>query len=62
MYILLMNLNFISMAGVKPANIDVNPCFRVEQGQNWTMILSQLVIFAAGAWGVWSLDGLLGLF
>ena len=57
-----MNLNFLSMAGVKPKDERVNPCFRVEQGQNWNMILVQLVIFASGAWGTWSLDGLLGLF
>ena len=58
-----MNLNFLLMAGVEPTGgKDINPCFRVEQGQNITMILAQIVIFAAGGWAVWSLDGLLGLF
>jgi thiosulfate dehydrogenase [quinone] large subunit len=56
-----MNLNFIALAGVKPKNIDVNPCFRVEQGQNWTMIVGELVVFATGAGAVWSLDSLLQL-
>jgi thiosulfate dehydrogenase [quinone] large subunit len=56
-----MNINFIALAGVKPRNLDVNPCFRVEQGQNWTMILVQALVFVSGVWGVWSLDGLLGL-
>lgn len=36
--------------------------FRVEQGQNWTMILAQLIIFATGAGAVWGLDSLWGLF
>ena len=57
-----MNLNFVALAGVKPKNVDVNPCFRVEQGQNWSMILIEFLIFVSGAWSVWSLDGLLGLF
>ena len=57
-----MNLNFIALAGVKPKTIDVNPCFRVEQGQNWTMIVGELVVLATGAGAVWSLDRALGLF
>ena len=56
-----MNLNFIALAGVKPKNIDVNPCFRVEQGQNWNMIVAELIILATGAGAVWSLDSLFGL-
>jgi thiosulfate dehydrogenase [quinone] large subunit len=57
-----LNLNFIALAGVKPKNIDVNPCFRVEQGQNWNMILAELIVLATGAGAVWSVDSLLGLF
>ncbi len=57
-----MNLNFVSLAGVRPKDMDVNPCFRVEQGQNWAMILVQVFVLVSGAWGIWSLDGLLGLF
>ncbi len=58
-----MNLNFAAMAGVRPRkDPSVNPCFRVEQGQNLAMILAQLLILMAGGWGVWSLDGALGLF
>jgi thiosulfate dehydrogenase [quinone] large subunit len=57
-----MNLNFIALAGVKPRDSAVNPCFRVEQGQNWNMILGEAVILMAGAWNTWSLDGMLGLF
>ena len=57
-----MNLNFIALAGVKPRDIDVNPCFRVEQGQNWNMIVGELVVIATGGWTVLSVDSLLGLF
>lgn len=57
-----LNLNYILLAGVKLKNPDLNPCFRVEQGQNWTMIVAEFVIFAMGAGSVWSLDSLLGLF
>jgi thiosulfate dehydrogenase [quinone] large subunit len=57
-----MNLNYLVTAGVKPKDISVNPCFRVEQGQNIAMIAVELLIFAAGAWSVWSIDALLGVF
>lgn len=57
-----MNLNYLVTAGVKPADISINNCFRVEQGQNIAMIAAELVIFAAGGWAVWSLDAALGLF
>lgn len=58
---ILLNLNYLLLAGVKLKQPSLNPCFRVEQGQNWTMILSELVILGAGAGAVWSLDSLLGL-
>jgi thiosulfate dehydrogenase [quinone] large subunit len=57
-----LNLNYIALAGVRPRDLSVNSSFRVEQGQNWVMIVAQLVIFATGAGAVWSLDSLLGLF
>jgi thiosulfate dehydrogenase [quinone] large subunit len=58
-----MNLNFVAMAGVRPRkDPSVNPCFRVEQGQNLAMILAQMLIIMAGSWRVWSLDGLLEIF
>ncbi len=57
-----LNLNYITLAGVKPRDLSVNPCFRVEQGQNWTMIVAEVVLFATGAGAVWSLDALLGIF
>ena len=59
---LFMNLNYLVTAGVKPDDISINSCFRVEQGQNWTMIVAEVVIFATGAGAVWSIDSLLGLF
>lgn len=57
-----LNLNYLLLAGVKLKDPDLNPCFRVEQGQNWTMILAELVILAVGAGAVWSVDSLLGMF
>ncbi|MFQ5792792.1 MAG: TQO small subunit DoxD, partial [Acidobacteriota bacterium] len=57
-----LNLNYITLAGVRPRDLSVNSCFRVEQGQNWVMIVAQLVLFATGAGAIWSLDSLLGLF
>ena len=59
---LLLNLNYISLAGVKPKDISVNAAWQCEQGQNWTMIITQLTLLATISWSVWSLDSLLGLF
>lgn len=59
---LLLNFNYITVAGVKPKDISVNACFRVDQGQNFVMIVSEIVILFAGAGLVWSLDSLLGLY
>jgi thiosulfate dehydrogenase [quinone] large subunit len=57
-----LNINYILLAGVKLKDPSVNPCFRVEQGQNWNMLVAELVIFATGAGAVWSMDSVLGLF
>lgn len=57
-----MNLNYIALAGVRPKNISVNRAYQCEQGQNWNMIIAELVILFAAAWTVWSVDAALGLF
>ncbi|MGB7117129.1 MAG: MauE/DoxX family redox-associated membrane protein [Anaerolineales bacterium] len=58
-----MNLNYLSLAGVKPTkDKSVNPCYQCEQGQNWNMILSEVVMLFTAAWSVWSIDALIGLF
>ena len=57
-----LNLNYISLAGVRPKDINVNKSYQCEQGQNWNMIVPQVVLLFLGAWQVWSLDGVLGLF
>ena len=57
-----LNLNYLSLAGVRPKQREVNPGYQCEQGQNLMMIASELVVFALGAGAVWSLDRLLGLF
>lgn len=59
-----LNLNYIALAGVKPKDISVNKAYQCEQGQNWTMLVAEVVLFftvsAAGC--TWSLDSALGLF
>lgn len=59
---LFLNLNYISLAGVRPEDISVNKSYQCEQGQNWNMIVAELVLLFTGAWSVWSLDSVLGLF
>ena len=59
---LFLNLNYISLAGVRPRDISVNAAWQCEQGQNWTMIISEVTLLATISWSVWSLDSLLGLF
>lgn len=57
-----LNLNYITLAGVKPTkDISVNPAYQCEQGQNWNMIVPQVVLLAMGAWGAWSVDAVLSL-
>jgi thiosulfate dehydrogenase [quinone] large subunit len=57
-----LNVNYILLAGVKLKDVSINPCFRVEQGQNWSMIVAEVVILAVGAGAVWSIDSFLGIF
>jgi thiosulfate dehydrogenase [quinone] large subunit len=57
-----LNLNYISLAGVRPKDITVNPSYQCEQGQNWNMLVAEIVLFATAAGCTWSLDNLLGIF
>jgi thiosulfate dehydrogenase (quinone) large subunit len=57
-----LNFNYITLAGVRPKDINVNKAYQCEQGQNWNMIIAEIVLLALGAGSVWSLDSLLGLF
>jgi thiosulfate dehydrogenase (quinone) large subunit len=59
---IVLNLNYLFLAGVRPKDISVNKAYQCEQGQNWNMIVPQFVLLALGSWQVWSLDALLGLF
>ncbi len=59
---ILLNLNYLSMAGVRPKDLSVNKAYQCEQGQNLMMLASEVVIFMMAAWSVWSIDSLLGLF
>ena len=59
---ILLNLNYLDLAGVRPRDITVNKTYQCEQGQNWNMIVPQFVLLALGAWGTWSLDSVFGLF
>lgn len=59
---LLLNLNYISLAGIRPKDINVNKAYQCEQGQNYTMIVTEVTLLATVSWATWSLDSLLGLF
>jgi thiosulfate dehydrogenase [quinone] large subunit len=59
-----LNLNYIALAGVKPKDLSVNAAYQCEQGQNWSMLVAEIVLFfmvtASGC--TWSIDRALGLF
>ncbi|HEY5573094.1 MAG TPA: hypothetical protein VIK64_08800 [Anaerolineales bacterium] len=59
-----LNLNYISLAGVRPKDINVNRAYQCEQGQNWNMLVAEAVLFFTVAFAgcTWSVDGPLGLF
>jgi hypothetical protein len=59
-----LNLNYIALAGVKPKDRSVNAAYQCEQGQNWNMLVSEVVLLfmVTSAGCTWSVDGLLGLF
>jgi thiosulfate dehydrogenase [quinone] large subunit len=57
-----LNLNYIALAGVKPKDKSVNPCYQCEQGQNYNMILAEVVLFFTAAGCTWSIDNVLGIF
>jgi thiosulfate dehydrogenase [quinone] large subunit len=61
---LFLNLNYLALAGVKPKERSVNAAYQCEQGQNWTMIVAELVLFAllSASGCTWSLDRILGMF
>jgi thiosulfate dehydrogenase [quinone] large subunit len=61
---LFLNLNYLALAGVKPKERSVNAAYQCEQGQNWTMIVAELVLFAllSASGCTWSLDQVLGIF
>jgi thiosulfate dehydrogenase [quinone] large subunit len=59
-----LNLNYISLAGVKPKDISINKAYQCEQGQNWNMLVAEVVLLATVTISgcTWSIDGLLGLY
>ncbi|MFQ5421806.1 MAG: DoxX family protein [Anaerolineae bacterium] len=57
-----LNLNYLTLAGVRPKDITINKAYQCEQGQNWNMIIAEITLLFTGAWMVWSVDSLLGLF
>jgi len=57
-----LNLNYLALAGVRPKDISVNKAYQCEQGQNYTMIISELVLLATISWSTLSIDSFLGLF
>ncbi len=59
---IVLNINYLSLAGVRPADISVNAAYQCEQGQNWTMLISEIFLLATISWSALSIDSLLGLF
>jgi len=59
---IILNLNYISLAGVRPKDITVNKCYQCEQGQNYTMLITEITLLVTISWAVWSVDSLLGIF
>lgn len=57
-----LNLNYLLLAGVRPKDISVNAAYQCEQGQNWNMLISQILLLVLQAGTAWSLDNALGLF
>jgi thiosulfate dehydrogenase [quinone] large subunit len=57
-----LNLNYLALAGVRPKDIGVNKAYQCEQGQNYTMIISEVVLLATISWSALSIDTLLGIF
>lgn len=59
-----LNLNYISLAGVKPKDRSVNAAYQCEQGQNWSMLVAEVVLMATmlASGCTWSVDHSLGLF
>jgi hypothetical protein len=59
-----LNLNYITLAGVRPKDISINSAYQCEQGQNWTMLVAEVVLLATVTVSgrTWSIDGLLGLY
>jgi thiosulfate dehydrogenase [quinone] large subunit len=59
-----LNLNYLALAGVKPKDISINKAYQCEQGQNWTMLVAEVVLFftTAAAGCTWSVDRTLRLF
>ena len=59
---LFLNLNYLSLAGVPPHDLSLNPGYEVEQGQNFMMMAIEIVVFVLAAGCTWGADGALGLF
>ena len=59
-----LNLNYITLAGVRPKDISINKAYQCEQGQNWTMLVAEVVLLATVTVSgcTWSIDHLLGLY
>ena len=61
---IVLNLNYLALAGVRPKDITVNKAYQCEQGQNWTMLLAEIVLLATVTVSgcTWSIDHALGIF
>ena len=57
-----INLNYLALAGVRPKDININKAYQCEQGQNYTMLITEITLLATISWAALSVDSLLGIF
>lgn len=57
-----LNLNYLALAGVRPKDININKAYQCEQGQNYTMLITEITLLATISWAALSVDSLLGIF
>lgn len=57
-----LNVNYILLAGVRPKDVTINAAYQCEQGQNWNMIITEIVLLVLAGGSVWSVDSVLGIF
>lgn len=57
-----LNLNYISLASMRPHDISANKAYQCEWGQNWTNVIVEVILLATLSLNVWNIDSLLSIF